>query len=208
MNRPPPKAKLEVLLVEDSIEEVYLVRGLLDKTDLFQVTTSQDGDQAARLIKEHEFQLVITDLNLPGKDGYELIRLVKETSPDVPVIATTGYTAPHYHEQAYRTGADDLAVKPLDRDDFLKKVLAAVGMEAELAPRTSVVLAIGALPGDVEGRLWRHAFGMQGSRRWRAHSPPQRIHRGWRSGHRGTESCRCADGSPGHHHRSVRDRSG
>ena len=151
MNRPPPKAKLEVLLVEDSIEEVYLVRGLLDKTGLFQVTTSQDGDQAARLIKEHEFQLVITDLNLPGKDGYELIRLVKETSPDVPVIATTGYTAPHYHEQAYRTGADDLAVKPLDRDDFLKKVLAAVGMEAELAPRTSVVLAIGALPGDVEG---------------------------------------------------------
>ena len=151
MSAPEAKTKLRVLVVEDAIDEVFLLRGLLDKTGLFQVTTSQDGDHAALLIEENEFDLVITDLNLPGKDGYELIRLVKETSPQVPVIATTGYTAPYYHEQAYRTGADELAVKPLDRDDFLQRVLAAVGMEAESAPRTAVVLAIGARPGDVEG---------------------------------------------------------
>ena len=137
--------------MEDSIEEVYLIRSFLDKTGLFQVTTSQDGDHAARLIEERPFGLIITDLNLPGKDGYELIHLVKATSPDVPVIATTGYTAPHYHEHAYRAGADHVAVKPLDRDDFLLKVLASVGMEAELLPHPSVVLAIGALSGDVEG---------------------------------------------------------
>jgi two-component system response regulator HydG len=86
--------------VEDSIQDVYLVRTFLEKTDLFQVTTSQDGYHAARLIEEHAFDLVITDLNLPGKDGYDLIRLVKVTIPDVPVIATTVYTAPHYHEDA------------------------------------------------------------------------------------------------------------
>ena len=151
MNAPPPNTKLGVLLVEDSIEEVYLMRSFLDKTGVFQVTTSQDGDHAAKLIEERQFDLVITDLNLPGKDGYELIRLVKKTNPDVPVIATTGYTAPHYHEHAYRAGADYVAVKPLDRDDFLHRVLASVGMEAELEPRQSVVLAVGALPGDVDG---------------------------------------------------------
>ena len=151
MNAPQLNTKLEVLLVEDSIEEVYLLRSFLDKSGLFQVTTSQDGDHAAQLFEERTFDLVITDLNLPGKDGYELIRLVKATNPEVPVIATTGYTAPHYHEHAYRSGADDVAVKPLDRDDFLRRILASLGMEAESEPRPSVVLAIGALPGDAEG---------------------------------------------------------
>ena len=151
MSAPPPNTKLQVLLVEDSIEEVYLVRSLLDKTGRFQVTTSQDGDHAAQLIEERTFDLIITDLNLPGKDGYDLIRLVKAADPRVPVLATTGYTAPHYHEHAYRAGADHVMVKPLDHDDFLRRVLALVGAESEAEPSPSVVLAIGALPGDVEG---------------------------------------------------------
>ena len=189
MSAPPPNTKLGVLLVEDSIEDVYLIRTFLEKTGLFKVTTSQDGDQAARLIKERPFDLIITDLNVPGKDGYELIRLVKATSPDVPVIVTTGYTAPHYHEHAYRAGADDVAVKPLDRDDFLQRVLAVVGMEAKLAPPHVRGARDRSASGGCGGRMWRHAAEAPGARRWCAPPPPQRVHRGWRPGHRRTESC-------------------
>jgi CheY-like chemotaxis protein len=190
MSATPPNTKLGVLLVEDSIEDVYLVRAFLEKTGLFQVTTSQDGDHAARLIEEHVFDLVITDLNLPGKDGYDLIRLVKATIPDVPVIATTGYTAPHYHEHAYRSSADDVVVKPLDRDDFLGEGTRIGGSGGR----------VGALPlrgardrrasGGCREWLWKRTAEAPGARRWCAPPPPQRVHRGWRPEHRCTESCR------------------
>jgi CheY-like chemotaxis protein len=144
-------AKKQVLLVEDSIEEVFLIRGFLEKGG-FQVTTAQDGDKAARFIKEREFDLVVTDLNLPGMNGYDIIRLVKARNPMTPVLATTGYTANHYIEPAYRAGADHVLIKPLDRDEFMKQVAELAGGQGQAAaPQLPTVLAVGALPGDVEG---------------------------------------------------------
>ena len=148
MNAPAPR--LQVLLVEDAIEEVFVLRGFLEKAGSFQVTTAQDGDAAARLIREHRFDLVVTDLNLPGIDGYDLIRLIKAMHPRLSVLAITGYTANHYVEAAYRAGADHVLNKPLDRDEFVKRVMELVGEVAEPAPRQPVVLALGALPGDIE----------------------------------------------------------
>ena len=145
------QAKLQVLVVEDAIEEVYLVRDFLEKGGQLQVTTSQDGEQAARLVRERTFDLVVTDLNLPGMDGYELIQLVKSSHPELPVLAITGYTATHYIEHAYRAGADRVLTKPLDSEDLLARALELLGAEAPAEAPPPAVLAIGALPGDVEG---------------------------------------------------------
>lgn len=142
--------KRQVLLVEDSIEEVYLVRGFLEKSGVFQVTLAQDGDLAARLIRDRDWDLIVTDLNLPGIDGYDLIRMVKSKSPSTPVIAMTGYMANHYIDQAYRAGADHVLVKPIERDDLMEKASALVGAEEETEPTPVFVLAVGALPGDIE----------------------------------------------------------
>ena len=138
-------------MVEDAIEEVYLVRDFLEKGGQLQVTTSQDGEQAARLVRERTFDLVVTDLNLPGMDGYELIQLVKSSHPELPVLAITGYTATHYIEHAYRAGADRVLTKPLDSEDLLARALELLGAEAPAEAPPPAVLAIGALPGDVEG---------------------------------------------------------
>src|SRR5688500_11783229 len=138
-------ARVTVLLVEDAIEEVFMLRSFLEKAGPFQVTIAQDGEAAARLIKERRFDLVITDLNLPGMDGYDLIRLIKAKTPDLPMLAITGYTANHYTEQAYRAGANHVMVKPVDRDEFVKRVMELVGAQADPPPRAPVVLAIGSL---------------------------------------------------------------
>ena len=53
-----PKGKVQILLVEDAIEEIYLMRALLERGGPYQVTTSQDGDQAARLLEKKKFDLV------------------------------------------------------------------------------------------------------------------------------------------------------
>ncbi len=147
----PVGGKYLILLVEDSIEEIYLVRALLERGGPYQVTTSQDGDMAARLMEKKAFDLVITDLNLPGKDGYVLIREVRAAHPTLPILATTGYTASHYIEHAYRAGANHVLSKPLDRDELLQRVAEMCTPKATPAAPPSAVLAIGALPGDVEG---------------------------------------------------------
>ena len=147
----PVQGKIQILLVEDAIDEIFLVRALLEKGGPYQITTSQDGDQAARLIEKKSFDLVITDLNLPGKDGYVLIREIRAAYPKLPILATTGYTASHYLEHAYRAGANHVLVKPLDRDELLMRVAEMSGLKVAPPAPPSAVLAIGALPGDVAG---------------------------------------------------------
>lgn len=165
MSAAPATGRRQVLVVEDSIEEIFLMRSFLEKDGQYQVTTAQDGDAAARLIKKTDFDLVVTDLNLPGMDGYDVIRLVKAKNPKTPVLATTGYTANHYIEPAYRAGADHVLIKPLDRDELLKQVTELLGAhsQAEKPPHRPAVLAVGALPGTSREGAAARCWG-----RWRA----------------------------------------
>ena len=149
---------IRVLFVEDAFDQALLVRAFLQSTGDFTVTHSQDGDHAAKLLKTQSWDLLITDLNLPGLDGFELCRIAKNLHPDLPVLAVTGYTGAHYQEQAFRAGATDLLTKPLDKDDFVRKVGELTGTARE--PERFRVLAVGGMVGDVEmgcgGTLLRH----------------------------------------------------
>lgn len=147
MSRDPDKP-IRVLFVEDAFDQALLVKAFLQSMGPVQVVHAQDGDSAARLVHEHEWDLLITDLNLPGLDGFELCRIARSVHPTLPVLAVTGYTGAHYQEQAFRAGATELLTKPLDRDEFVAKVTELTGMEGESGgPR---VLAVGGLVGDVE----------------------------------------------------------
>lgn len=160
MSSGSPKA-IRVLFVEDAFDQALLVKAFLGSMGDFQVVHSQDGDHAARLVREQEWDLLITDLNLPGLDGFELCRIAKAAHPTLPVLAVTGYTGAHYQEQAFRAGATDLLTKPLNRDEFVAKVaeLAGLGSGAGKAH----VLAVEGLVGDAEmgcgGSLLLHRRG-------------------------------------------------
>lgn len=138
-----------ILLVEDAVDHALLVQILLRKAGNFVTTHCQDGGRALELLKDHEFDLVITDLNLPGADGLALIRHVKSSRPHVPVLVTTGYSDPDYAYHAYRAGADEVLVKPVDRDALLRNVRNALGIGDEEGDGGGV-LAVGARAGDVE----------------------------------------------------------
>jgi len=171
---------IRVLFVEDAFEQALLVRAFLqDVPGDFQVTHSQDGDHAAQLLRERRWELLITDLNLPGIDGFELCRIARSAHPTLPILAITGYTGAHYQEEAYRAGAAELLIKPLEKDDFVRKVVELTGHggsdttaappgpggaapatgEGDAAPEApaattpstrNTVLAVGGLLGDVE----------------------------------------------------------
>ena len=113
---PGSSQPLRVLFVEDAFDQALLVKAILQSHGNYVVSHSQDGDHAAKLLEEETWDLLITDLNLPGLDGFELCRLAKANHPGLPVLAVTGYTGAHYQEQAFRAGASELLTKPLERN--------------------------------------------------------------------------------------------
>jgi DNA-binding response OmpR family regulator len=128
---PTPDDKLRVLFAEDELDHAFLVQAFFAGMPEFALTHAQDGDQTLRLLAEQEWALLVTDLNLPGADGFEIIRTAKEKNRHLPVLATTGYAQEHYWDQAFRSGADQVMVKPLDRDDFVARVRSMVSVEPE-----------------------------------------------------------------------------
>jgi CheY-like chemotaxis protein len=153
-----PAKAIRILFVEDAFDQALVVKAMLQSQGSFAVTHSQDGDHAAQLLAQGGWDLLLTDLNLPGLDGFELCRMAKEAFPDMPVLAVTGYTGAHYQEQAFRAGASDLLTKPLNATDLIRKVNELTG-GTDLKER-GTVLAVGGLVGDVEmgcgGTLLNH----------------------------------------------------
>jgi CheY-like chemotaxis protein/LmbE family N-acetylglucosaminyl deacetylase len=119
-----PEDSPRILLVEDDLDQAHLVRFLLENEGPYQVTLAQDGLRGIALVEEREWDLIITDLNLPGADGMAVVEAARTHRPDTPVMATTGYSGPEYAERARAQGAHDVLLKPLDRDDLLTRVRA------------------------------------------------------------------------------------
>lgn len=143
-----PERRIRVLLVEDALDQALLVRAML-AGDLYEVTHAQDGARGLELFRADEFDIVVTDLNLPGMDGFDLTRALKLENAELPVIAATGYSSPGFADAAYRAGVDALLSKPLDQAELLAQVrelLPDLHPAVETPPR---VFALGSRPGDV-----------------------------------------------------------
>ncbi len=150
MSDTPTEIRFSVLLVEDAPDQSFLLSALLQKLGPFDVTLVQDGVQALELARRQSFHLVLTDLNLPGIDGFELTRELKAEFPGLPVLAATGYTHADYVEGAYRAGVDALMTKPVDPDDLQARLRELLPQWRAKGERPPSVIAVGARPGDVE----------------------------------------------------------
>jgi CheY-like chemotaxis protein/LmbE family N-acetylglucosaminyl deacetylase len=142
---------VRVLYVEDAIDQALLVKTFFSTLKGFTVSHAQDGDTALKLIGSRPWDVLVTDLNLPGTDGFALIKAFRTKFRRSPILVTTGYTQAEYEEQSLRAGADQVMIKPLNQAEFVNRVqsMAAAGQAPE-EDETSVVLAIEGRLGDAE----------------------------------------------------------
>jgi CheY-like chemotaxis protein/LmbE family N-acetylglucosaminyl deacetylase len=145
---PERSGPIRVLLVEDALDQALFLRAMLDSA-VYEVVHAQDGLHGWEMFETGEFDLVITDLNLPGLDGFDLTRRIKVMSRTTPVIATTGFTSPGYTESAYRAGVDAVLKKPIDQADLLTEIRKVLPDRVPAPDRPPSVFALGARPGDV-----------------------------------------------------------
>lgn len=79
-----------------------------------EVVTASSGDEALQMIEEKPFDVVITDIAMPGIDGLDLLSAIKAKNPDTRVIVITAYGSDERQEQAFQRGAEEYVEKPFD----------------------------------------------------------------------------------------------
>jgi CheY-like chemotaxis protein len=112
-----------ILLVEDEQELRSLFATLL-QMEQFKVFEADDGARGLELLDQHrdEIDVVITDLNLPGMGGVELISRVRSLKPSVKIIGTSGIGGAEVEKMLHKAGADLFLAKPFAPQDAIRRV--------------------------------------------------------------------------------------
>ena len=143
-----------VLIVDD--EKITLRALRTEFTEAgYNVTTAVDGEAGAELIRKKSFDLVLLDMQLPRKNGFEVLKECHSLSPDTIVIMITAFSSVENAVAAMQAGASDYITKPYDIDDMLtkaKKLLlagkmnhrtSAEGLSAEANPIACKAVLLG-----------------------------------------------------------------
>jgi len=113
-----------VLVVDDKENILKLFARLLG--DTYEVTCAEDGARALALVAAQEFDVVVSDVRMPGADGFEVLRAVKSRHPDTEVVMMTGYATVQDAVEAMRAGAFDYLQKPFLPDAAAELVTRAM----------------------------------------------------------------------------------
>ena len=128
------RARQSVLCVDDDGELRELLHELIREMGHDSVTAT-DGVDALEKIKEKQFDIVITDINMPRLDGVGLIKRIASDFTDTDVIAITGFQTEYNYTDIIALGASDFISKPINIDEFeakIKRIVRERNMRFEL----------------------------------------------------------------------------
>ncbi len=122
-----PNRKPRILIVDDE-ESIHLLYREELEEEGYEVHSAMDGPAALELVEEVKPDVVVLDINMPGMDGIEVLRQIKEKHPQMPVILCSAY--PEYKQDLASWASDDYIVKSFDLTELkesIKRNLAKVG---------------------------------------------------------------------------------
>lgn len=117
--------KKRALIIDDDQSTLDLMKFQLEAEDFF-VITSDNGSKALDFIKELEFDIILTDLNLPDINGIEMVKKTKEISPNTEIIMITGFGSIEKAVEAAKAGAFHYVEKPVDFDELILLIHRAI----------------------------------------------------------------------------------
>jgi two-component system response regulator RegX3 len=110
-----------ILVVDDEADIVEFVRGYLER-DGYEVVSAQDGDRAVALAEETHPDLLVLDVMLPGRSGFDVLRTLRARGSAVPVIMLTARDDVIDRVAGLELGADDYVVKPFEPRELVARV--------------------------------------------------------------------------------------
>lgn len=133
---PPARSKPLALVVDDHAENRKILAKTLASTG-FEIVEGVDGVEAVRLAAERAPDLILLDILMPNKTGFEALEEIRAADPDVPVVIVSTVDTPEASEEALRLGAVNFVRKPFDPEEIrfvVERIRGALREEADLRP--------------------------------------------------------------------------
>jgi len=116
---------MRVLLVEDDLTAARGI-SLMLKSGGAVVDEADTGQEALELLRHYDYDIVVLDLMLPDMEGYEVVRRMRATRIEVPVLILSGLSRPQAKVKGLGVGADDFITKPFDKGELVARMQAIV----------------------------------------------------------------------------------
>ena len=144
---------MKILVIEDDrTVGQYVKRGLEEQR--YQADLVDDGMEGLRLASGGRYDIIVLDLRLPGMNGFEMLRTLRDRGNTTPVLVLTAQDSVDFKVQALRAGADDYVTKPFAFEELLARVEALGRRPKEIR---DPLLTVGDLELDIATREVRRA---------------------------------------------------
>ncbi len=107
-------------IVRTSCQKILIPEG-------YEVKIAENGNEGLEILEKERFNLILLDLKMPGIDGVDVLKIIKERWPEIKVIILTGYSTVETAVTTLRMGAFNFIEKPFTPDKLLKSVEEAIG---------------------------------------------------------------------------------
>ena len=119
----------KILVVEDNKINQMITRKILEKNKM-ECMVADNGMDAIKLVKQHEFDVILMDIHMPGISGIEATQKIRAFNKDIPIIALTAVTIDENLDDFYRAGFNEIIPKPFKTEEFFEKIYRSISNKA------------------------------------------------------------------------------
>lgn len=116
---------MRVLLIEDDYAVTQSISTILKKEGMV-VDTTDDGEDGLDLGKLYDYDIILLDLNLPGMNGYDVLKSLRNSKNETPVLILSGLSEPDKKIKGLGYGADDYLTKPFNSGELVARIKAII----------------------------------------------------------------------------------
>ncbi len=115
-----------ILIADDDPYSLAMLEFMLKDTNI-NILVARDGQQVLDLFYSEQLDMLLLDIRMPRKDGYQLVKEIRTAKKDIPVIAQSAFALPEHIKKSIETGFDDHLVKPVSRENLYNTLIKYLG---------------------------------------------------------------------------------
>ncbi len=143
---------MKILVVEDEADVVSVIRRTLDEAG-YEVSVAMDGNSGYQLAKANDFDLLVLDIMMPGMNGLELCRRLRNEKINAPILMLTALNSTENIVAGLDSGADDYLPKPFHFNELLARIRSLIRRNNTEALPATKILSAGDLTLDPDAKL-------------------------------------------------------
>jgi YesN/AraC family two-component response regulator len=122
---------MKVLIIDDDYIVARSCKRILEaeEMEIYVANTMETGAKLLEAESSAPFDLILTDIKMPGRDGFDMIHEAKKKYPDIPILMMTGYLTTETMEKGHRLGADNYIAKPFTPKELMEAIVKAINQQ-------------------------------------------------------------------------------